>query len=255
MAGNPIDPGMPTPKESFPWTHWSIISRARSGPEDSDERRAALEELAKLYWKPVYAYLRLRWRLPPNEALDLSQDFFLDILEGKYLPSADVERGRFRTFLKACLDNHVRGERRKDRAQVRGGDRARLSIDAGEDPDRFLIARETDSPEEILDRHWRMAVLEEALRKLEAMYRQEKREIYFEVLKRHDLLSKEEERPTYEKIAEELKVSRSDVDNYLRHARKTLLEKIKEILSMGVQGAEELAAEMKEFSADSPWSG
>lgn len=82
--------------------------------------RPALEALCRAYWYPVYAFLRRRG-IPPADAEDSTQSFFLHLLERDVLGRADPQRGRFRSFLLACLNHYVADERDKARAQRRGG--------------------------------------------------------------------------------------------------------------------------------------
>ena len=86
----------------FPVTHRSVLERVRSG--DADLRRSAFDDLATGYWRPSYHYLRLHWRLPPEEAEDVVQAFFTTAFEKGYLDRYDPSKARFRTFLRLCLD-------------------------------------------------------------------------------------------------------------------------------------------------------
>ncbi len=227
--------------DRFPDTHWTLVSRAGAG--DDALRRSALERLASLYWRPIYAYLRLHWNRTRDDALDLTQEFFVKLLEGPLLQSADQDRGRFRAFLKASIDHFVMNHARDERALRRGGDRVKLPLD--DDPDRFLQARTTDTPEEILDRHWRSAVLDEALRRLEAKYGADDT---FRVFRRYDLAATAE-RPTYDDLAKEFGLSRNDIDTHLRRARKDLVLAIRSVLSESVSDGAHLAEEESEFFA------
>ena len=83
-------------REDFPKTCWTLVVAA--GDPLRDDCRNALVRLCENYWYPVYAYVRRR-DYPEAEAQDLTQDFFVRILEGRYLNRADPNRGRFRSFL------------------------------------------------------------------------------------------------------------------------------------------------------------
>src|SRR6185436_8422612 len=110
---------------TFPPTRHSILAAVKS--DDAEIRRAAFGSLADVYWRPVYKYLR--WRAEPDEAQDLTQSFFLDAFErglfGRYEPA----RGRFRTYLRVCLDGFVANERKGARRLKRGGGTPLLSLD------------------------------------------------------------------------------------------------------------------------------
>jgi hypothetical protein len=80
----------------FPTTRWTLVVAA-AGPQGKDAR-SALVSLCEGYWYPLYAYIRRRG-YPPDQAQDLTQEFFIRVLEGRYLDRADPEKGRFRAFL------------------------------------------------------------------------------------------------------------------------------------------------------------
>ena len=84
----------------FPTTRWTLVVAA--GDLERPEARSALVSLCENYWYPLYAYLRRRG-YPADQAQDLTQEFFIRVLEGRYLDRADPERGRFRSFLLSAL--------------------------------------------------------------------------------------------------------------------------------------------------------
>ena len=115
------------PGGSFPATRWSAIEGTRSA--DPEERRRAYDRVAALYWKPVYKYVRARWRREADEAQDLTQEFFASILEKGTLAQYDPARARLRTYLRGCVDAFVSSEFRDRRRLKRGGGRAPLSLE------------------------------------------------------------------------------------------------------------------------------
>ena len=86
----------------FPTTRWTLVVAARD--PHRKEARSALVSLCENYWYPLYAYLRRRG-YPADQAQDLTQDFFIRVLEGRYLDRADPEKGRFRSFLLTSLNS------------------------------------------------------------------------------------------------------------------------------------------------------
>src|SRR6266516_3050172 len=86
----------------FTTTHWSVVLKAADGSAPGAQE--ALEQLCRTYWYPLYAYVRRRGH-SPEDAQDLTQEFFARLLEKKYLGRADCQRGRFRTFLLSSLQN------------------------------------------------------------------------------------------------------------------------------------------------------
>src|SRR5687767_9095464 len=109
----------------FHTTHWSLIAQAAE--RGSPQSQAALEELCRTYWYPVYAFIRRR-QYQPDDARDLAQEFFARLLEKEYLDDADAQRGRFRAFLLTALSRFLSKERERGAAQKRGGGRRDLSL-------------------------------------------------------------------------------------------------------------------------------
>lgn len=101
----------------FASTRWSQVSTARAGDAAA---RTALAWLCATYWDPLRAHIRRRG-FQEADADDLTQDFLLRVVEGGVIERADRARGRFRTFLLACLDHHLGHVRERAAAQKRGG--------------------------------------------------------------------------------------------------------------------------------------
>ena len=111
----------------FPTTRRSVVLAVRHA--EPGVRRRAWDLLAESYWRPVYRYLRLRWRTAPEEAEDLTQEFFARALEKGTFDRYDPGRARFRTYLRTCLDGFVANERKAASRLKRGGGRPALSLD------------------------------------------------------------------------------------------------------------------------------
>ena len=109
----------------FPTTQWSrVVTAAR----DTSEAREALSSLCQAYWYPIYAYIRHRGHTP-EQAQDLTQEFFAYILEHDLIAMADPTRGRFRSFLRTVCARQLTDHRDRRNAAKRGGGRSPLSID------------------------------------------------------------------------------------------------------------------------------
>lgn len=104
---------------NFPPTRLSVVARTRSDNEET--RRLALGTLIEAYWKPVYKYLRVKWRLDPDEAADLTQEFFTTTLEKDVIARYDAGRARFRTYLRLCIDGFASNARKAEGRLKRGG--------------------------------------------------------------------------------------------------------------------------------------
>lgn len=147
---------------------WSQVFAARG--RDSARSSQALESLCRLYWYPIYSFLR-RLGHERQDARDLTQGFFAYLIEENLLRKADPDRGRFRSFLLGTLRRFVSNQKAKERALKRGGGRRTFSIDEANAEGRYVreAAREL-TPEKLFDRRWALEVLGEALRRLEAEY-------------------------------------------------------------------------------------
>src|SRR5881296_1220869 len=151
-------------------TRWSIVLSCTDSGSDDAEAQAALAELCKIYWRPIFAFICRQGHSVPD-AQDLTQDFFARVLKGRLLQSASQNRGRFRSLLLKALQRFLQDEADKRSARKRGGDLRFVSWDdwMAEAPSHLSIPeRESDnwSPEKIFDVRWAATVVERALRRL-----------------------------------------------------------------------------------------
>jgi len=148
----------------FAATSWTdVLAAQRSG---SPEAAAALENLCRTYWYPLYAYIR-RKGYDPYKAQDLNQEFFYRLLKENYLGAVDRRRGKFRSFLLAALNHFLSNQRDHERAAKRGGGQTLISLDDTEAEDRFKLEPASDqSPEKIFERNWFLTLFEQALNRL-----------------------------------------------------------------------------------------
>lgn len=148
----------------FATTHWSVVQAA--GGSDSALAGAALEALCRTYWPPIYAFVR-RFGHRPEEARDLTQDFFQRLIERNYPGQADPRKGRFRTFLLITLNHFLLDQRARQSAAKRGGGQQLISFDAASEEERLgLEPLDELTPEALFERRWARALLEEAERRL-----------------------------------------------------------------------------------------
>lgn len=207
--------------ERFPLTHQSVLERIRS--DDRQVRHGAFSDLVTGYWRPSYHYLRLHWRLSPDEAEDIVQGFFTVAFEKGYLEKFDPAKARFRTFLRTCLDRFLQNQRKAETAVKRGGGTETLSLDfPGAEAEVSRVS--TDLRD--LDRFFR----DETIRALFARAVQELREVLthegklraFEAFERHDL--SEDEGRSYAGVAAAMGVPVTTVTNDLHTARTRFRE-------------------------------
>lgn len=135
----------------FATTHWSLV-QAAGQTGDGSAARTALEELCRIYWYPVYAYVR-RWGHEPEDARDLTQDFFAQLIRDHTVAAADPGRGRFRSFLLGVLKRFLGHARAHAAAQKRGADLAIISWEQDVAEERFAgEAHDPRTPDELFDR-------------------------------------------------------------------------------------------------------
>jgi len=147
-------------------THWSVVLEA--GQRDSPRAAEALEKLCRTYWFPLYAYVR-RKGYEVEEAEDLTQEFFLRILEKEFLSRADRAKGKFRSFLLGALEHFLAKEWRRSHRQKRGGGREFISLDAQPGESRYRLEPFHElTPEKVYNQSWALTLLEQAVTALEA---------------------------------------------------------------------------------------
>lgn len=191
------------PAGAFASTHWSVILAASHS--DPVQQAAALEQLCRTYWYPVYSYIRRRGNGPEN-AEDLAQEFFARLLEKQWLEGVERNGSRFRSFLLTALNGFLANEYDRATAAKRGGGRTILSLDA-EDAERRYLQEPctTETPEGIFDRRWALTVLDRALSRLKEETAATGKARHFELL--NPFLSRTPEPGEYAPIAAELGVS------------------------------------------------
>src|SRR5215475_3797716 len=166
----------------FTTTHWSVVLAAKRS--DSAEASKALEKLCRTYWPPLYTYIR-RDGHSPEDAQDLTQEFFARLVEKEYLSHLQDQRGKFRSFLLTLLKHFLSDERAKAGAQKRGGGRAFVSLNdtSAVEADYQIEATHDGNPEELYERQWAKRVLEQALERLRQEYASDGKAALFEQLK------------------------------------------------------------------------
>lgn len=239
-AGRERETQLGGPARDFPVTSWSLIA----GMNDSSTgtRRQALESLCARYWKPVYQYVRRAWSKSSEDAKDLTQAFFMQILEGDALRRYAPERGGFRTYLKVLLRGFAADQHDAMTALKRGGGAKLLTLDAEESPLRDLVPDgQATTPEQLFDRSWKKEVLERAVERTRQWFVSAGRERQFKAFEAYDL----EQGRTYAEVAQALGMSESDVRNHLFAVRERLRGEIRAELSQTVAAPGELEEEWR----------
>ena len=152
----------------FTTTHWSLVLAA-AGSEDA-RGREALASLCQVYWYPLYAFVR-RQGHGPHDAQDLTQEFFVQLLEKEYLGDADRSKGKFRSFLLAALKHFLSKQWARAKTLKRGGGRTLVPLDTLSAEDRYCREPEDNAtPERLFERRWAVTLLDRVLTRLSKEY-------------------------------------------------------------------------------------
>lgn len=228
----------------FKTTHWSVVQDASGG--DPAQAGAALATLCQTYWYPLYTYVR-RLGHGPEDAQDLTQEFFARLLEKQWLAQVDANRGRFRSFLLTALKHFLANEWRRTQAAKRGGGQRLLSLD---DTAEALYAQEPASdltPEKLYERRWALRLFERALVRLEQDYQTAGRQDVYQALK--EFLSAEAKCGEYAQVGERLGMTRGAVAAGVHRLRQRYRELVRDEIAQTVTHAAELEDEMRSLLA------
>ncbi len=218
-----------------------MIAAVCEGP--TGEADAALEALCQAYWYPLYAYVR-RCGHAPADAQDLTQAFFVRLLEKEWLRDARPGLCRFRSFLLMALKRFLAKEWRRENAHKRGGGLHWVALDAGEAEARYAIEPAL-GPDETFERRWAMTLLERALSGVAVEYREAGRAQEFETLKDH--LAAPRGEIDYESTAATLGLSAGAARVAVHRLRKRFREALRSEIAQTVETAGELESELAHF--------
>ena len=225
----------------FATTHWSVVLAV--GHDSSPSAQEALEQLCRVYWYPLYAFLRWQGH-GVEEAQDLVQGFFLHLLRGDILRVAEPGRGRFRSFLLGTLKHFVSDEKGKATALKRGGDQQFISWDLAH-AERLFQQEPVDesSPDRLFERHWALTLLERALEQLRAECLASGRRELFEQLQ--DFVTGESGPTSYAEAAARLGMSLSAVKSAIFRLRRRYHELVRKEVERTVSGPDEIEEELR----------
>jgi RNA polymerase sigma-70 factor (ECF subfamily) len=197
-------------------TQWSQVLAARNGTDT--EAREALEALCQTYWQPLYAYIRHQGH-GPEQARDLTQAYFAELLEKNLLAEVDPAKGRFRAYLLATLRHFLSHERDRERALKRGGGTTTLSLDV-EDGEARYVNQPTESmtPIDVFEHRWAMTVLDRAMQRLAAEFKDGGNGEQFETLRQY--LTSANPQVPYGDAAEQLGMSEGAIRTAVHRLRK-----------------------------------
>ncbi len=230
----------------FASTRWSLVAAAGQGP--SPEAQEALATLCQVYWYPLYAYARRRLA-KIEDAQDLTQEFFAQLLEKDYLQAADPKRGKFRSFLLTAFKHFLAKEHDRANAQKRGGGRHILPLDFQAGEHRYhLEPADQATADTIYERRWALTLLEQALTQLRLEFTGAGKQQLFEKLK--GTLTGDGSAEPYAQIAVELAMSEQAVKVAVHRLRQRYKELLRAEIAQTVATTEEIDDELRDlFSA------
>jgi RNA polymerase sigma factor (sigma-70 family) len=229
----------------FLTTHWSVVLAAQD--KSSPESAAALEVLCRAYWYPLYAFVR-RQGHSPEDAQDLTQEFFARLLAKEYLQAADREKGRFRTFLRVALRRFLANEWDRARRLKRGGGHTPLPLDTMAAEQRYQAERDdTLAPDHLYERRWARTLLEQALAHLRADYSAAGKAAEFDQLK--ETLTAERGSIAYSDLAATLGLSEGATRVAVHRLRKRFREVFRATVAETVSTPEDVEDELRHLVA------
>jgi RNA polymerase sigma factor (sigma-70 family) len=227
---------------AFATTHWSVVLAAQG---ESTEADAALEKLCRIYWWPIYGFVR-RQGYKPEEAQDLTQSFFARLLERRDLETVGQERGRLRSYLLASVKNFLSKARDRELTIKRGEGRPLISLEdllsrerADQEPAHQLSA------DRIYERRWALTLLEQVLVRLRAEYEAAEKLPLFDRLK--ELLAGESGQPSQAKIAAEMGMTENAVKQAFYRLRYRYRQLLHEEIAHTVGAPDDVEDELRHF--------
>lgn len=231
----------PSTDPFFATTHWSAVLEAgRPGSPTADR---ALAELCRVYWYPLYAYVR-RFGHNPEASQDLTQEFFARLMEKNYLSTADRARGKFRWFLLTAFKCFLANEHDRATAQKRGGGFEPVSLDSLEAEERYALEPvETHTADQLFDLRWALDVLARVRNRLLSEFKAAGKDAKFERLEQY--LPGGEPQADYASTAALLGISEAAVKQEVHRMKRRYGEILREIIAQTVVSPEEIDEEIR----------
>ncbi len=224
----------------FTTTRWSLVLAA--GQPKPARSAEALAALCELYWYPVYAFVR-RQGYRSEECADLTQAFFMRVLEKEYFKAVDPARGRFRAFLCASLRHFLSNERDRAHALKRGGLHPPLSLDVDVAEGCYqLEPRDELTPEKLFDRRWALLLLERVLADLHREYHGVGKGRLFDALKGY--LTGDDGPAPYAEVASTLAMSEGAVKVAVHRLRRRFRARLVDEIAETVEDPADIDGEI-----------
>ena len=249
---NPDQPADRGPTHGrFNTTRWSVVLSSADTNGDTQKMHTALAELCKIYWRPVFAFIRRVGHSPPD-AQDLTQDFFVIVLKGQLLQRANPARGRFRSLVLKALEDFLHDAEAKRSARKRGGDVHFVSWDdwISEAPSHFSISQQESerwSAERIFDVRWAATVVERALSRLGEECEKRGRRRIFDMLS--PCLAADRNNVSYSKFSKALGIPEGSVKRLVHQMRVRYRRLLREEVGLTVEKPDEIDDELRYLCA------
>jgi RNA polymerase sigma-70 factor (ECF subfamily) len=242
MADNSPQDASRAGAQWFATTHWSVVLAA--GDSASPRAGEALEKLCRTYWYPLYAYVR-RQGHSPEDAQDLTQEFFARLLEKQFFRKARPERGRFRSFLLTSLQNFLAHEWERARAEKRGGGRTFIPWDEQSPEARYqqMEGASDLTPDKIYEHRWAMALFQRALGRLHMEFADADKREQFDQLK--GFLSEDAADGAYAQVASRLGTTTGAVAVAVHRLRERYGQLVREEIVHTVASPVEVEEELR----------
>jgi len=226
---------------AFVTTRWSVVANA--GRSDSTGAHEALSHLCRIYWYPLYSYVRRRG-YSAHDSQDLTQAFFAQLLEHNWVGAADRTRGKFRTFLLTAISRFLSGEWDKQRAQKRGGGVIHVPLQLDTAETRYGCEPSDDfTPEQCFERRWALALLDNVLQRLREEHEAEGKGELFTRLS-GSLIGDRDSQP-YADLGNQLGMSEGAVKVAVHRLRKRYRELLRMEIAETVEREEEIEGELR----------
>ncbi|PWT82267.1 MAG: RNA polymerase subunit sigma-24 [Acidobacteria bacterium] len=237
----------PLPREAaaqFTSTHWSVVLEAQG---ESQAAQQALEKLCRTYWRPIYSFVQ-RQGIEPEEAKDITQGFFADLLEHRSLTAVRKEKGRFRSYLLGAVKHFLADERRRAMAIKRGKGQRLIPLDELD----FAEGTEMEpadpvTAEQIYERRWASTVLDRVLTRSKDEYRAAGNAALFDSLKQ--LLPDEPGGPSQAEIAAQLGMTENAVRQAFHRFRQRYQSLLREEIAQTVATPGDVEDELRHLIA------
>jgi RNA polymerase sigma factor (sigma-70 family) len=243
-SGNRIAQSTQNGVAAFTTTHWSVVLAAQDRSPAAEE---ALEKLCRTYWPPIYSFIRREGRTI-EEAQDLTQSFFARLLERRDFDAVRRERGRLRSYLLGSLKHFLVNERERVMSIKRGEGQRLIPLDQLHEGKRAgFEPADTSTAEQIYERRWALALLDQVLTRLGNEYHAAGNAVLLERLKA--LLTDEPDRPSQAQIADELGMTENAVKQAFHRLRERYRQLLREEIAHTVMVPSDIEDELRHLIA------